>query len=259
MRITHAIWELDNLGVDAWEITLDADDGPEALALEEKKLIRGGAQYIVVKTPVNCPPLLFGLPKLGYAFVETVFRVTIKRSEYRPSALLARFDRGLSVAERAQGPELQRILDTVRGGVFVSDRIAIDPAFGVSRSGVRYANWLRSLFERGGKVYEVMLESACVAEAKPLGFFVITRLDGATVDPMLMGLYHGQKDRGMGALLHKKMMDTCFTWDCERLQSTIVSNNAGVLRVYVNAGAAISDTMYTYVKHAGGRAEREFR
>ena len=49
--------------------------------------------------------------------------------------------------------------------------------------------------------------------------------------------------------LHKKTLDTCFTHECRRLTSTIVSNNAKVLRVYVNAGATISDTLYTYVKH----------
>jgi len=64
-----------------------------------------------------------------------------------------------------------------------------------------------------------------------------------------MGLYDEARDRGMGALLHKKTLDTCFTWPCDRLTSTIVSNNAKVLRVYVNAGATIADTEYTYVKH----------
>ena len=42
---------------------------------------------------------------------------------------------------------------------------------------------------------------------------------------------------------------SCFAQDCARLTSTIVSNNAKVLRVYVNAGATIADTQYTYVKH----------
>ena len=81
--------------------------------------------------------------------------------------------------------------------------------------------------------------------------FVICRKDETTVDPVLMGMYDEEGDRGMGALLHKKTLDTCFTHDCKRLTSTIVSNNAKVLRVYVNAGATITDTLYTYVKHVG--------
>jgi len=45
------------------------------------------------------------------------------------------------------------------------------------------------------------------------------------------------------------MLDTCFAQDCSRITSTFVSNNAKILRVYANVGAAITDVLYTYVKH----------
>ena len=248
MKTTHAVWELDNIGVNAYEIALDAGDTPDMLAREESRIIAEGAQYIVVKTPVNCPALLFGLGKLGYTFVETVFHVMIARSDYHMPATIARFDRGLTVAHRTDEADLDRVCGLIRQGVFVSDRVSIDPAFGVEKGGNRYANWLRSMVQRGGSLYEVL------SGDKPIGFFVICRKDDATVDPVLMGLYDEQNDRGMGALLHKKTLDTCFTHECKRLTSTIVSNNAKVLRVYVNAGATITDTLYTYVKHVEGNA-----
>jgi hypothetical protein len=158
-------------------------------------------------------------------------------------ALIARFDRGLAVAEREDDENRSRIYSLIRGGIFLSDRVSIDPAFSLAQSGNRYANWLAGMLARGGKLYEVLQGE------KPIGFFIICRMDERTVDPVLMGLYDEQNDRGMGALLHKKTLDTCFTWDCDSLHSTIVSNNAKVLRVYVNAGATIADTLYTYVKH----------
>ena len=241
MKITHAVWERENLGVEAYEIFLDAADTPEMLTETEARLAKDGAQYLVVKTPVNCPKLLFGLPRLSYTFVETVFHVSIKRNEYHMPPLIARFDRGLTVLERKE--DLQRIYELIQGGIFLSDRISIDPDFSPSQSGNRYANWVKGLLRQGGKLYEVLQGE------KPIGFFVITRVDETTVDPVLMGLYDEQNDRGMGALLHKKTLDTCFQWDCEKLKSTIVSNNAKVLRVYVNAGATLTDTLYTYVKH----------
>ena len=245
MKTTHAVWELENIGANAWEIMLDASDTPEMLAEEEKRIVAEGADYIVVKTPVNCQQLIFGLPKLGYTFVEMVFHVAIRRDNYHMPDMIARFDRGLTVVERTGESERQRVYDLIRAGVFVSDRVSIDPAFGVEKGGNRYANWLRSMLDRGGYLYEVLKGD------KPIGFFVICRKDETTVDPVLMGLYDEKNDRGMGALLHKKTMDTCFTHDCKRLSSTIVSNNAKVLHVYVNAGADITDTLYTYVKHIG--------
>lgn len=243
MKSIHAVWELENLGVDAWEISMEAQDAPELLAAEEKRLASGGARYLVVKTPVNCPKLLFGLAELGYTYVETVFHVAISRAEYHMPAAVARFDRGLTVVERASEGDRERIFGLIRRGVFVSDRVSVDPAFGVAIGGRRYANWLRDMLDRGGFLYETLQGE------RPIGFFVICRKDEDTVDPVLMGLYDERKDRGMGALLHKKTLDTCFAHPCKRLTSTIVSNNAKVLRVYVNAGASITDTLYTYVKH----------
>lgn len=243
MKIFHAEYEKRNLGVDAWELSPEPGDTVEAFAREEAGLIARGAQYIVVKTPVNDPAWLFGLPKLGYSFVETVFHVAIRRADYRMPAEIARFDRGLSVVERTAEADRERVYALIRSGVFKSDRVSIDPAFTLAQSGERYANWLKQMLAGGGFLYEVLQGE------RPIGFFVVTRVDEHTVDPVLMGLYDEAHDRGMGALLHKKTLDTCFTHACTRLASTIVSNNAKVLRVYVNAGATITDTLYTYVKH----------
>ena len=97
MKTTHAVWERENIGVDAWEIALDAQDTIEALAEEERHIIAEGAEYIVLKSPVNCPQLLFGLTGLGYTFVETVFHVEIRRKDYHMPETIARFDWGLTV------------------------------------------------------------------------------------------------------------------------------------------------------------------
>ena len=243
MKTIHAVWERENIGAETYEIIMEASDTPEMLAEEEKRLAQAGAEYIVVKTPVNCQPLLFGLPKLGYSFVEMVFHVMIRRADYHMPDSIARFDRGLTVELRTEESDRQRVYDLIRRGVFVSDRVSIDPVFGVKKGGNRYANWLKTMLDKGGFLYEVMKGE------KAIGFFVICRKDENTVDPVLMGMYDEQNDRGLGALLHKKTLDTCFTHDCKRLTSTIVSNNTKVLSVYVNAGASITDTLYTYVKH----------
>ena len=243
MKTLHATWELENIGVNAYEIAMDANDAPDLLAEEEARLKALGAQYIVVKTPVDCPKLLFGLSQLGYTFVEMVFHVMVERQSYHMPQLIARFDRGLSVVRRESEDDLERIFSLIRKGMFVSDRVSIDPAFSVALGGNRYANWLGSMLQKGAYLYEVL------SGDRPIGFFVILRKDETTVDPVLMGMYDAQNDRGMGALLHKKTLDTCFTLPCDKLTSTIVSNNAKVLRVYTNAGASITDTLYTYVKH----------
>ena len=169
MKTTHAVWERENIGVDAWEIALDAQDTIEALAEEERHIIAEGAEYIVLKSPVNCPQLLFGLTGLGYTFVETVFHVEIRRKDYHMPETIARFDRGLTVVERTDPENQARIDRIIRSGIFISDRVSIDPAFSVKLGGQRYANWLRSMVQKGGHLYEVLQGE------KPIGFFVICR------------------------------------------------------------------------------------
>ena len=124
MKTTHAVWERENLGVDAYEIALDASDTPDLLRQEEARIIAAGAEYIVVKTPVDCPALLFSMQALGYTFVETVFHVMIRRDEYHMPASIARFDRGLRVVERREEADRERIYALIRLGITDSGRIA---------------------------------------------------------------------------------------------------------------------------------------
>lgn len=243
MKTVHAIWEIDNIGQDAYEITVSDTDSFADFAAEEKRCIAAGGQYIVVKTPVNCPQFLFSISTLGYHFVETVYHVQVKRKLYHMPDAVCRFDRGFAVTPIKDEAARERMFHTVRKGVFVTDRVSIDPFFGIEKGGNRYVNWIRSMISKGADAYEVFLKE------KPIGFFVVCRKDENTVDPVLMGLYDESENRGLGTILHKKTLDTCFQYDCTQITSTIVSNNAKVFSVYLNAGANITDTLYTYIKH----------
>lgn len=243
MKIVHATWEQENLGVNAYEVFLEDPDTLADFGQAERRLLIDGGEYIAVKTPVNRGDLLFGLPQLGYTFVETLFRVAVERGEYSVPQSIARFDRGLTVVRRETAQEQEAVFNRIREGVFKSDRISLDPFFPPERTATRYVNWIRQLLAQGSLLFE-MLSGGTAA-----GVFVIKRIDPTTVDPVLMGLYREEHNRGLGTLLHKKTLDTCFSMECSRITSTFVSNNAKILRVYTNIGATITDVLYTYVKH----------
>ena len=40
MKTIHASWELENIGADTYEITMDAQDAPELLEEEERRLTK---------------------------------------------------------------------------------------------------------------------------------------------------------------------------------------------------------------------------
>ncbi|MFH1511835.1 MAG: GNAT family N-acetyltransferase [Bacillota bacterium] len=243
MKIVHAMWERKNLGVNAYEIFLEPQDTLEQFKLTEQSLIEEGGEYFAVKTTVNRGDLLFGLPKLGYTFVETLFRVAIEREDYHVPQSVARFDRELTIARRVTAQEQEAVFRRIREGVFKSDRISLDPYFPTEMTANRYINWIGQMLGQGGMLYEML------RRGEPVGVFIIKRIDAQTVDPVLMGLYQEDQNRGLGTLLHKKTLDACFAQECARITSTFVSNNAKILRVYANVGAAITDVLYTYVKH----------
>ncbi|MFH1880876.1 MAG: GNAT family N-acetyltransferase, partial [Bacillota bacterium] len=137
----------------------------------------------------------------------------------------------------------EAVFGRIREGVFKSDRISLDPYFPMEMTSNRYINWIGQMLTQGGMLYEMLRRE------EPVGVFIIKRIDAQTVDPVLMGLYQEDQNRGLGTLLHKKTLDACFAQECARITSTFVSNNAKILRVYANVGAAITDVLYTYVKH----------
>ena len=46
MKTTHAVWERENLGVDAYEIALDASDTPDMLRQEEARIIAAAEKWL---------------------------------------------------------------------------------------------------------------------------------------------------------------------------------------------------------------------
>jgi RimJ/RimL family protein N-acetyltransferase len=247
MKIVHATWERANLGVNAYEVFLENDDTLDQFRQAEQCLIQDGGDYIAVKTPVNRGDLLFGLPTVGYTFVETLFRIAVERTDYHVPKTIARFDRQLTTVRRDTIAEKEAVYGRIREGVFKSDRISLDPFFSKEKTASRYINWIGQLLAQGGILFEML------HRGEPTGMFIIKRINPQTVDPVLMGLYSEDENRGLGTLLHKKTLDECFKQDCTRITSTFVSNNAKILRVYTNVGATITDVLYTYIKHVNAQ------
>lgn len=247
MKIVHATWEQQNLGVDTYETLVEAADTPERYAQAEREMIGAGGQYLVVKTPVDRSDWLFAMSAQRYIYVETVFKIAVNRDAYCVPQSIARFDRGLSVVKRTETTEQEAIFGRIGEGVFKSDRVSLDPYFPPERTALRYTNWIRQMLAQGCMLYEVLHRE------EPIGVFIIKRINAQTVDPVLMGLYNEDQNRGLGTLLHKKTLDTCFAQECSKITSTFVSNNAKILRVYTNVGATITDVLYTYVKHVDAR------
>ncbi len=243
MKIIDAYWEQRNIGVKAFEIELSNNDCLESVITSEQEIISKGAEYIVVKIPVNMPELLFGLPKLGYTFVETAFSISLRKDNYIVPPSIARLDRGVEVRQVIKDVEIGNILSSIKDNMFDTDRISIDPYFTKFQSSNRYFCWTSDMINSGCKVYNVSIKD------KDFGFFINKEIDSSTMYPVLGGIYTEYKGKGSGCIMSKKCIDTIWLTGINKIISTVVSNNLPILKIWLSFGTKIDNLNYVFVKH----------
>lgn len=243
MTIVDAYWDERVLGVKCAEISLVASDTLDELVKVENGLIASGTQYIVVKAPVAAQECLFGLPRYGHVFIETAFRLVLKRQNYLCPAMVSRFDRNIDVVRVITPEAVERVFAEIAKGIFQTDRVAIDPAFGQEMANRRYVLWIKDLIALGHGLYEV------ITNGKALGFFVLKRVDEHTMQGILTGAYQEFQDTGIGALIMKKLYDKVWESGCSTYLAAVVSNNFKALRSNMMFGSEIEQLTYHYVRH----------
>lgn len=242
MKMIDAEWEQRNLGVSAVEIEVEPNDSFEDF---QRALSGCDARYLVAKISVSRSDFLFGLPELGWRFVEAQESLSLQRSVYRVPKMLRRFDDRCVYRLAENRDQACAALRHFRDGSFDTDRVALDPAFGVKLAGQRYYYWAMDVFERGGEIFD------CLYGGRSIGSFVF-RTDSAcpTVRHAVLGAMLPEcQERGLGSLFFKKNMDAAFDRGAEEIRTAISSNNLTVFRLWLHFGAELTDTRYVYVRH----------
>ena len=127
MKMIDAEWEQRNLGVSAVEIEVEPNDSFEDF---QRALSGCDARYLVAKISVSRSDFLFGLPELGWRFVEAQESLSLQRSVYRVPKMLRRFDDRCVYRLAENRDQARAALRHFRDGSFDTDRVALDPMFG---------------------------------------------------------------------------------------------------------------------------------
>lgn len=250
MKIVEAVWEKRNIGQHAFEVTLTQEDTLQDFIEADELITRQGATYVAVKTPVAMPEFIFGLPDLGYIMVETAFHMMLKKQTYRVPPYLERLDRNVTVREVTNQEDAERILDEIKEGVIITDRISLDPTFTPELAANRFVNWSRDLLE-GNTLVEMSISG------KPFGFGMFQGVDEKVAYLNFSGVFNAYKDKGLGLLMLKKFFEVVWNKGFETMQWTIVSNNPRVLRANLAFGADIESLNYTFVSHKEGNKKQD--
>lgn len=241
MQITDCKWELDNLGVTACEVAVEPEDtvGPELL----REI--AGYQYQVVKVaPGNIGANIF-LEENGFRLMETQIEVELKQKDFPYGDRLFGFLMpDVSFKDVETEEDFEALLKGMTPEMFVSDRIALDPHFGLEMSYRRYRNWMQTAFvNQSASFYWILYKG------EPVGFSMYRLKDGIWHGD-LGGMYPAT-DQGLGLLTASAAFLYMRQRDLKNLKlvSCISSNNTPVISAFNYCHYNFRKFKYVFTKH----------
>lgn len=243
MKVTDCVWEIDNLGVKTCEVVCENDE-----IIEERELndLEKTFKYIVVKVSKGLFRNFEILSKNGYIFNEAQLSVSKQFKNFVSNDKLVNYCLNKTYLSKCNDKtELDFVLDKMNG-VFDTDRIAINPNFGIDLGNKRYRNWIDGEFGNSNfYLYRIMSNDSCVG-------FCSFKKHESYIDYQLGGLFDGYRNSGLGLIIplcpYKHML---LSEGMEKLccKTKISSNNPNVVNCYLYCGYRIDEVCYVFTKN----------
>lgn len=242
MKIVEALWEKRNLGLDTVEFVIDNKDTKQTIVDD---ILNHESSYSVIKLPVTRKDLIFILQQdLGYTFIETTYDISfnLKKCKLNLSSHLDKFNNKVSYSKMDDN-DLKILLSEIQKGIFTTDRIAINPKFGIEIANLRYLNWIRDELNTS-MFYKIVYKDEAV------GFFSVKKLNKDAYNPFLAGIYTKYQKSGLGFFIPVKVIELINLFGGNEIKTTISANNVDVFNIYMSLGFNIDNTYYVLEKIA---------
>ena len=241
MKVQYAPWEKRNLGITSYEIAIEAKDSFNIVRKEIEKI--DSADYIVVKVPVNKKDFLWGMPEIGYTFIENQVLMRVDKANYVPIPDPKEFEGRLSVRNVTDEIGQKRIKDHIGTLLFDTDRVSLDKFFTKEDAAKRYQNWTQDVLEKGGTLHELYVDDT------PAGFTLIPKNEGPEGHAGLSSLYKEFQGKHLGAIIFRSSIGCVLEKGAECCITGTSSNNYTSITTHLRAGYYICGMEYVYVKH----------
>jgi hypothetical protein len=239
MKITHAIWEMRNLGVDAYEVEVEVNDTPETLK-EKSHLFK--SEYTVIKVPATMMDISFYLQSQGYLFIEALTSCYHTGQLPIISSLQKRMIDSISCLEmNSSGYEY--MLSEIKGGMFQDDRISIDPNFTEEQSNKRYLGWVSDELDRKSHFYELTYKN------NRAGFFILRNQEPGVCLASLGGIYPNYQKYGFGLSLNYYEIYEGIRQEVRKIETSFSSNNRGASSLHLSVGYILKEQYYVFIRH----------
>lgn len=244
MKVVDCLWEIKNIGKRTVEISIESND---EITGEQLKAIYNNYDYVVIKVPINKIDVNTILADLGFMMIECQYKISKLYKDFNPDdRLIKRLIPKFNFKKVVSKEDFKGLTDRMTLGMFSTDRIALDPHFGLEDSYRRYKNWMTTEFEN--RTSEFLL--TCLNE-KPIGYCMYKK-ENDTVDGLLGGIFEEYQDSGYGLITPLQLFlyaykddEFCF----KKMITSISSNNTPVVELYNYLNFRLTDTTYVFVKH----------
>jgi hypothetical protein len=239
MKIIDAYWEKRNIGVDTTEIFIEGHEVLPDILTEIKKHER---DYNVIKIPIGRADIINALQEAGYVFIETLTQCYEDSKEIPLNSIQKRILQSCLIVE-ALAADLEGVFESINMGLFQTDRISLDPHFGIRVGNRRYCLWIQDEIARGAKLFIVN------SGQKKIGFFILKKTDDKEYYLFLSGLFPEFQKSGIGFCPHCQGILKCFELGARRVKLSYSSNNRGAAALHMNLGHRLDLQYYVFIKH----------
>jgi GNAT superfamily N-acetyltransferase len=238
MIVRDTPWDERALGLPSMEICAAETDSDEEVLREADAVRSKGRIYCVMKFPLKRVELAHALEEKGFRFLEAQsdLHKNLSRDAAVEPYLLSAARRG-SFTPVCTAEDLSALLNRL-DGVFDSDRISLDPAFGKQVSLQRYRGWIEDRFGKDGAHIAWI-----TADGVRVGFFFLEQ-KGDAADSALAGLFPEFKGKGYGPLIISAHMECAKNAGVKKLVTRVSLNNLESLRLHLAFGYQLAGARY---------------
>lgn len=240
MKIIDCPWELANLDCRVAEISVDADEKIDETVLME---VEQNCDYVVVKVESGLMHNQLILCNHGYALAETQLSMRKAKKDWNwvQDPFASRMMPLLSSERIVDEMALDELLTKITPGMFSTDRIYLDPAFGPEYGLRRYRNWIRTEWEKGGILHKHLYDGNYVG-------FSLCKLDGKEFKCFLVGVFEEYQKKKLGFVV-PLVPEIISTFDYKWYTVKISTNNIPVYKMYQWQNYEINKFEYVFIKH----------
>lgn len=239
MKVIDAFWEKRNLGVDTVEFEISPDDTPEAVI----DIIKNNEkEYNVIKAPSGRTELNYMMSELGYVYCETMFHLIHDLDLSKVNSIQKRMASAVRYAVMDDN-DIDMLFCEIGKGMFTTDRIALNPFFGIDCANTRYINWIRDELSRGTPVYKMLYKNDTV------GFFTFKKIDDGVYFPFLAGMYEKYIRSGLGINIVIKPIELAQEMNAKYNSTYVSSNNNSALMTHLSLGFQVKELINVFTKN----------